>query len=133
KRVALLQTALLGDVLVATGKRNRLERYERNFLGIFQSETNDRSDLIVVDAVDERCYENDVNAGFVKIVDRAKLYVEQVSDLAMRVGIVSDSVKLQINKSQTRFRRLAAKFFRFGELDSVRRGLHRVITDFARV
>ena len=130
KRVTLLQATLFGDQLVAARERHRLERDERDLLRILESEADDRSDLVVIDAVDQRCNEDDVNAGFVQVVDRTKLDVEQVADLAVRVGVVADTVELQINKSKSGFGSFAAKFFRFGELDSVGRGLHRVVTDF---
>ncbi len=71
QRVTLLQAALFGDVLVAAGERNRLERDERDLLRIFQRETNDRSDLVVIDAVDQRGHQNDVDARFVQVVDRS--------------------------------------------------------------
>ncbi len=111
QRVTLLQAALLGDQLVAAGERNRLERDERDLLRILERKADDRSDLVVVDAVDQRGNENDVNAGFVQVVDRAQLYVEQVADLAVRVGIVADTVELQIYKAKPGFGGLAAKFF----------------------
>ncbi len=98
KRVTLLQATLFGDQLVAAGERYRLERDERDLLRILESETDDRTDLIVVNAVDQRGDENDVNARFVQVVDRTQLYVEQVADLAVRVGIVADTVELQINE-----------------------------------
>ena len=76
---------------------------------------------------------NDVDAGFVQVVDRTQLDVKQVADLAVRVGVVADTVKLQINETQSGFGSLAAKFFALGELDTVGRGLHRVVTDFAGI
>ena len=109
KRVTLLQATLFGDQLVAAGERYRLERDERDLLRILESEADDRADLVVVDAVDQRRHENDVNAGFVQVVDRTKFYVEQVADLAVRVGVVADAVELQINKSQVRLRLLRGK------------------------
>ena len=131
KRVTLLQATLFGDQLVAAGERNGLERDERDLLRILESEPDDRSDLVVVDAVDQRRYENDVDARFVQVVDRTKFYIEQVSDLAMRVGIVADSVELQIYETQSGFGCLAAKLFGLRELDSVCRRLNGVVTDLA--
>ena len=94
QRVTLLQAAIFGDQLVAARKRNRLERDERDFLWILKSKPDDRADLIVVDAVDQRRDEDDVDAGFVQVVDRTQLHVKQVADLAVRVGVVADTVKL---------------------------------------
>ena len=133
KRVTLLQTALLGDLFVATGKRNRLERKERNLLRIVERETNDRTNLVVVDAVDQRRNEHDLNACFVQVVDRPHLHVKQVADLAVAVGVVADSVKLEINVTQSGFSSFAAELFALGELNSVGRRLHTVVTNLARV
>src|SRR5687767_6320549 len=109
QRVTLLQTTLLSDQLVAAGERHRLERDERDLLRILECETDDRSDLVVVDPVDQRGDENDVDTCFVKIVDRTKFHVEQVADLPMRVCIVADSVELQIHESQSCFSSFATE------------------------
>ena len=98
-----------------------------------RGETNDRTDLIVVDAVDERGDQNDFNTRFVKVVDRAHLHVEQVADLTMAVRIVADSVELKIDVTQTGFSSLPAELFALGELDTIRRGLNAVVTNLARV
>src|SRR5687768_4942294 len=128
QRVALLQTTLFGDQLVASSERHRLECDERDLLRILECKADDRSDLVVVDTVDQGGDENDVDAGFVKIVDRTKFHIEQVSDLTMRVCIVTDSVELQIHEPKSGFSSFATKFFRLRELDTVRRGLHRVVS-----
>src|SRR5215213_4363105 len=112
-------------MLVASGKRNRLKRDKRNLFRIVQRETNNRSDLVVVHAVDQRGHENNIDAGFVQIVDGAKLDVKQVADLTVRVRVVADSVKLQVDETKSGFGSLTAKFFRFGKFDAVGRGLHR--------
>src|SRR6185369_14478965 len=133
KGVALLQATLFGDLFVATGKRNRLKRQERDLLRIVECEANDRADLIVVDTVDERRDQHDLNAGFVQVVDGPHLHVEEVADLAMAVRVVADTVELQVDVTQTSFSSLATELFTLRELDSVRRGLHAVVTDLARV
>src|ERR1043165_7592551 len=133
QRVALLQTQLLGDLFVTAGERNRLERKECNLLRIVQSETNDRADLIVVDAVDERGDEHDLNARFVQVIDRAHLHVEEVADLAVTVRIVADTVELKVNVTQSCFGSLPAELFALGKFDSVGRRLHAVVTNLARV
>src|SRR5688572_11288411 len=119
ERVTLLQPTLFGDQLVTAGKRNRLESDERDLLRILECESDDRTDLIVVDSVDERRNKNDIDAGFVQVVDRAKFYIEQVADLAVRVCVVADTVELKIDESKSGFGGLAAKFFRLRELDTV--------------
>src|SRR5262249_24261862 len=108
-----------------------LERDERNFLRVLHCKANDRSDLVVINTVDQRSDKNDVNTGFVQIVDRTKLYIEQVADLAVRVSVVTDTVELQIKETKSGIGRLTAELFRFSELDTVGRGLHRVVADFA--
>src|ERR1041384_480583 len=133
KCVALLQSTLLGDLFVAPGKRNRLERKERDLLRIVERETNDRANLIVVDAVYECRNEHDLDASFVQVVDGAHLHVEEVADLAVAVGVVADTVELQVNVTQTGFSSLPAELFALGKLDSVSRRLNTVVTDFARV
>ena len=109
KRVTLLQTTLFGDVLVAARERNRLERDERDLFRILESKANDRADLVVIDAVDQRRHENDVNARLVQVVDRTQLDVEKIADLAVRVGVVADTVELQINESKTGLGSLVGK------------------------
>src|SRR4051794_38641141 len=111
KCITLLQTTLFRDQLIATRKRYRLERDERDLLRIFQSKPDDGADLVVIDAIHQRRYENNVDTRLVQIVDGTKLDVKQVSYLAMRIGIVADTVKLQVNKPQARLRSLAAKLF----------------------
>src|SRR6185369_3825239 len=61
ERVTLLQTTLRSDLFVTAGKRNRLERKERNLLRIVECKANDRTNLVVVDTVDERRNQNDLN------------------------------------------------------------------------
>ena len=131
QRVTLLQATLFRDLLVAAGKRNGLERDERDLLRIVERKPDDRSDLVVVDAVDQRGHKNNVNAGFVQVVDRTQLDVKEVADLAVRVGVVADTVELQINETKTGFGCFAAKFFALRELDTVGRRLHRVVSDLA--
>src|ERR1043166_8269831 len=131
KRVALLQTTLRSDLFVATSKRNRLERKECDLLRIVECEANDRTNLIVVDAVDERRYENDLNSGLVQVVDGSHLHVEEIADLTVTVGVVADTVKLQVDVAQTGFSSLAAELFALGEFNTVRCGLNAVVTNLA--
>src|SRR5829696_7674621 len=103
QRVALLQTTLRRDLFVATGKRNRLERQERDLLRIVEREANDRTNLIVVDTVYERRNQNNLDACFMQVIDGAHLYVEEIAYLAMAVCIVADTVELQVDVTQTSF------------------------------
>ena len=66
---------------------------------IFESKADDRTDLIVIDTVNERCYEDDVDASLVKVIDSSELYIKQITDLAVRVGIVANAIELEVYKS----------------------------------
>ena len=101
--VALGQAALVGDRLIAAGEAHRLEAQEADLLGIVERELDDVAHLLVVDAVDEGGHGDDVNAGFMKIVDRLQLDVEEVADFAVRVGGVADAVELEIDVTQSGF------------------------------
>ena len=103
------------------------------FFGIVERELDDAADLLVIDAVDDGGDGNDLDAGFMKIIDGLKLYVEQVADFAVRVGGVTDSVKLEIDVTEARFSSGAAKLLRLGEFNAVRSGLDRVVANLARV
>ena len=133
QRVALRVTALVGDGLVASGKRNRLEREERDALRIIERELDDASDLLVVEVVDDGDYRNDIDTGVVQVLDGLQLHVEQVADEAMRVGSVADAVELQVGVAQAGFKGLLGELGALGELDAVGRGLHAVVADLARV
>ncbi len=133
ERITLCSAALVRNRLVTTGKGNRLERKEVDLLGVVESELDDASDLLVVDAVDDRRYGNDVDASLVQVMNGLQLYVEGVSNLAMRVGCVTDTVELQVGIAQTRFRSGLGKFLALGKFDTVGRSLHRVVTDLTRV
>ena len=74
------------------------------FFGLSIANRMIEPDLIVIDAVDQRDDQNDLDAGFVQVVDRAQLHVEQVADLAMAVGVVADAVELQVGIAQARLR-----------------------------
>ena len=132
QRVALRCAALVGDGLVAAGKRNRLEREERDALRIIERELNDASDLLVVQVVDDGHDRHDLDAGLVQVLDRLQLHVEQIADQAVRVGSVADAVELQIGVAQTGFGGLLGELGALGELDAVGRRLHAVVADLAR-
>ena len=133
KRVALLHAALGGDFLVAAGEGNRLERHEGNLLGVVHREFHDRAHLIVVQVVDDRGDQDDFDARLVHVFDGAQFHVKQVAHLAVAIGVVADSVELQVGVAQASFERLLAILLALGELDAVGRGLHAVVADLARV
>src|SRR5208283_508598 len=133
KGVALAQAAFGGDVLVASGEGDWLKTDEGDFLGVLHRELHDGADLIVIDVVDDGDDEDDFDAGFVHVLDSAQLHVEEVADLAVAVGIVTDSVELEIGVTQAGFKRFLAEFLALGEFDAVGGGLHGVVANFARV
>ena len=108
--------ALFADVFVAACKADRLEREEAVLLGIVECELDDTADLVVVDAVVDGRHWDDLNAGFVQVVNRLELYVEQVADLAVRVGSVADAVELEVDVAQTGFGGSAAEFLDSGKI-----------------
>ena len=133
QRVALRLATLVGDLFVAAGEGNRLEGEEGDALRIVERELDDAAHLLVVDAVDDRGDRNDVDAGAVQVLDRAQLHVEEVADLAVRVGSVADAVELQVRVAQTGFRSLLGELRALRELDAVGRSLHGVVTNLAGV
>ena len=102
QRVAPRVAFLVADVLVAPGERHRLKRDEADLVAVLERELDDRPDLIVVDGVDDRDDEAHVDAGGVEVLDRAQLHVEQIADLAVRVGLFADAVELQVGDPHAR-------------------------------
>ncbi len=85
------------------------------------------SSLIVLTIVDD---EADVDARGVEVLDRAQLHVEQVADLAVRVGVLADAVELQVGDAQARPRAPAVRELGvLREADAVGRRLHAEIAD----
>src|SRR5690606_21135758 len=103
KRVALSHATLVGDHLIAPGKGNRLEGNKSDFLRIIQRKPDNRADLVVIDIIDQCRDQNDFYASSVDVVDRPQLYVKQVADMPMAVGIIPDTVELQISEPQPGF------------------------------
>ena len=130
--VALRDAALVGDLLVAAGKADRLEAEEADLLGVVEGELDDAAHLLVVDAVDDGGDGNDLNAGFVQVVDGLELYVEEVADLAVGVGGVADAVELKVDVAEAGLGSGAAELLALGELDAVGGGLNAVVADLAR-
>ena len=133
KRIALPQPAFGGDVFIPAGEGHRLEGDESDLLRVVHREADDGSDLIVIHSIHKCHHQNDLNAGFVKIIDRAQLHIEKVPDLAMAIGVVSDAVKLQVDEAQAGFSGPPAKLLAFRKLDTVRCGLHAGIPDFSGI
>src|SRR4051794_27487019 len=133
ERVTLGFAALLGYGFVASGERNGLEREERDFLRIVESELDDVPDLLVVDAVNDGDNRDDIDAVAPQVFDGSELYVEEVADGAVRVGGIADTVELQVGVAQTGFGGFFTKIRALGEFDTVGRSLDAVVADFAGV
>src|SRR6185369_15756878 len=86
--VALLQATMFSDFFVTTCKGNRLERKERNLLRIVESKTNNRTDLVVVDSINQGRNENDLHSRFVQVIDGAHLHIEEVANLPVTISVV---------------------------------------------
>src|SRR5258707_9319636 len=129
----MLEATLFHDLLISAGKRNRLKREKSNLLWIVECEANNRTYLIIVDAVDQSSNKYYLNTGFVQVVDCSNLSVEQVTYLTVTVRVVSYSVELQVYIAQTRFGSFTTKLFTLSEFDPVGRRLHAVVPNFTRV
>ena len=130
--VALAVTAIGGDLLIPAGEGNRLEGDEGDLLGVVHGEPDDGADLVIVDFVDQGGHQNDLDAGFVHVVDRSQLDVEEIADLAVAVGVVADPVELQVGVAKAGLGGLARKLLALGELNAVGRRLHTVVSQVAR-
>ena len=72
-------------------------------------------------------------SGAVQVLDRAKLDVEQIADLSMRVGLLADAVELQIGDAEARVASLSCEVRLLREADAVGGRLHAEVADRARV
>ena len=133
ERVALALSLLVRNVFVATGEAHRLEAHDRDLVGVLDREVDDRADLIVVYAADDRDDEHDVDPDRVEIFDRRLLHVEEVSDLAVRVRLVGDAVELEVREPEAGLFGRAAELSVLRETNSVRRALDAEISDLARI
>jgi len=130
ERVALRGSTLVGNFLVASSERNRLEREEIDLPRVIEGELDNSSDLLVVDAVDDGRDRDDVDAGGVKVLDRAQLDVEEVADQAMGVGGVADAIELEVRVAQTCFCCRTGELRALCELDPVGRRLVTAVANF---
>jgi hypothetical protein len=69
----------------------------------------------------------------VKVVDRLQLYVEQVSNQAMRIRFVAYTVELQIRIAEPSLSGLPAELRTLRELDDDRCLLNAVLANLARI
>ena len=66
-------------------------------------------------------------------MDRLQLHIEGVAHLAVRVGRVADTVELEVGIAEPGLRGSLRELHGLGELNAIRRGLHGVVPDLARV
>ena len=52
--------------------------------------------LFVIDAIDDRDDWNDIDTVTPEILNRSQLHIEQITDRAMRIGSIADTVELQV-------------------------------------
>ena len=78
---------------------------ETDLLRVFKGKPDDRTDLVVINPVDQSRHQNDLNACFVQVVDGPQLYIEEIPDLPVTIRIVADTVELQVGIAQARFGR----------------------------
>ena len=133
ERVALRGAAIVRHFFIASRERHRLERQEVDLLRIVQRKLDDPANLLVVHAVDDRGYRNDVHTRGVQVLNCAELDVEEVAHQTMRVGGVADTIELQIGIAQARLKGGPGEFRTLGEFDTVGRGLNAAVPDLLRV
>src|SRR6185437_13952035 len=88
---------------------------------------------VVIDAVDDRDYERNLDPDLREIFNRANLDVEQVADAPMLVLLFADAVELEIHVMLTRGLGGFTEFNVFGETNSVRGGENAIEADLFRV
>src|SRR5579875_2131870 len=116
--VTLSQAALRRDVLIAARKGDRLEGNKGDFLGILAGKFDDRPHLIIVDAVHESGYQNDLDARLVHVVNGLQLHIKQVAYLPVRIRIVADAVNLKIGVAEARVKCPPTKSLAFDKLNT---------------
>src|SRR4051812_7138953 len=95
--VALRFAALICNGFVTSGERYRLERDEGDFVWVVEGELHNPAHLLIVDPIDDRSHEHDFDPVGVQVLNGAQLQVEQVPNISMRIGGVSDPVELKIS------------------------------------
>ena len=71
ERVAPLRAHLVRNIFIATCKRNRLERDSLNLVDILRGKLYDLADSIVVDVVNNRDDQRDLDANASEVFDRS--------------------------------------------------------------
>src|SRR6185369_9652368 len=131
--VAPLRAQLVGDIFIASGKRNRLKRDRLHLVDVLRGKLDDLTDTIVVDTVNDRHDEGDFDSSFCEVLDRSQLNVEQVANTAVLILLFTHAVKLKIHTMLSRSLCGFAELEIFSEANSVRRGEYAIETDLLRV
>ena len=96
KRVPLAQPTFWRDVFIPASEGDRLKGNKSNLLGILSGKVDDGAYLVVIHPINQRRHQNNLNARFVHVINGSQLDIEQVADLAMTVGIVANTIELQV-------------------------------------
>ena len=88
---------------------------------------------MVVDGVDDRHHEADVDPRGVAILDRAQLDVEEIADLAMSVRRFADAVELEVGDAQAGLARRLRERRVLCEANPVGRRLDAEVADLGRI
>ena len=131
--VTLRLAPLIGNSLVTSSERNRLEGEEGDDLWIFQGKLDDSADLLIVNTVDNSRDRHNFHTGFMQVVDSLELHIKQVADFTVLVSGVANAVKLQVGVAQSGFSGLLAEIQALGELNAVGSSLHAVIAHLTGV
>src|SRR5258708_22071606 len=131
--VALLDANLIGHVLVAPGKGDRLKSDRLHLIDVLRRKLDDSSDAVIVDGVDYCRDQRDFDADTGEVFNRLLLYVEEVAHPAMPVLLFADSVKLQIDTVLAGRFRGFAKLNVLGKANSVRRCQYAIEANLFRV
>jgi hypothetical protein len=132
-RVPSAPPVLVADVLVPSGEGDGLESGPADLVVVLHAEIHDRSDGAVVEPVHDGDDGRDLDAGRVQVVDRDLLDVEEVGDVAVRVGLVGDAVELEVGHVEAGLLRLERELRLEGEAQAVRRRLDHLVADLLRV
>src|SRR6266542_3607582 len=98
-----------------------------------RGELDDLSNRVVVDAVDYRDNERDLDTNLREVFNRTHFYVEQVADAAMLVLFFTDAVELKIHTVLAGSFGSLAEFNVLGEANSVGRGKDAIEANFLGV
>ena len=93
-----------------------------NLVDIFRSELHDLADSVVVDAVNDRDDQCDLDADAGEIFDRLLFHIEQIANTAVLVLLFSDTIELKIDAVLTRSLSGFAEFNVFSKTNPIRRG-----------